>query len=60
MEMDSKPKKKKKLNRGYAFVVYEREKDMKGITSTPQIIICYRKDDILSMVILSLHFMSFS
>ena len=31
---DSKPptkgKKKKKVHRGYAFIVYEREKDMKG------------------------------
>ncbi len=25
--------KKKKAHRGYAFVVYEREKDMKGINS---------------------------
>ena len=32
-------KKKKKIHRGYAFVVYEREKDMKGIStiSTPDL-----------------------
>lgn len=29
-EGDTEPKKKKKPHRGYAFVVYEREKDMKG------------------------------
>lgn len=29
-EDDAKPRKKKKPHRGYAFVVYEREKDMKG------------------------------
>ena len=28
-----KSKKKKKTHRGYAFVVYEREKDMKGTAS---------------------------
>lgn len=27
---DEKPNKKKKKHRGYAFVVYEREKDMRG------------------------------
>jgi U1 small nuclear ribonucleoprotein len=27
---DEKPNKKKKKHRGYAFVVYEREKDMQG------------------------------
>lgn len=27
-------KKKNKIHRGYAFVVYEREKDMKGTIST--------------------------
>jgi U1 small nuclear ribonucleoprotein len=27
---DEKPSKKKKKHRGYAFVVYEREKDMRG------------------------------
>jgi hypothetical protein len=34
---DEKPNKKKKKHRGYAFVVYEREKDMRGkpITSPP-------------------------
>lgn len=33
---DEKPNKKKKKHRGYAFVVYEREKDMRGkITRTP-------------------------
>ena len=31
---NTKPKKKKKTHCGYAFVVYEREKDMKG-TSFP-------------------------
>jgi U1 small nuclear ribonucleoprotein len=31
---DEKPNKKKKKHRGYAFVVYEREKDMQG-NSTP-------------------------
>ena len=31
-----KPKKKKKSHRGYAFVVYEREKDMKGTASNPR------------------------
>lgn len=35
-ENGTKPKKKKKSHRGYAFVVYEREKDMKGIASTPR------------------------
>ena len=36
MTADGKPKKKKKTHRGYAFVVYEREKDMKGTaTSSP-------------------------
>ncbi|KAK0507925.1 hypothetical protein JMJ35_009814 [Cladonia borealis] len=30
MTADGKPKKKKKNHRGYAFVVYEREKDMKA------------------------------
>ena len=34
-ENGTKPKKKKKSHRGYAFVVYEREKDMKGIASIP-------------------------
>ena len=29
---NNKSKKKKKPHRGYAFVVYEREKDMKGTT----------------------------
>ena len=29
-EDEIKPRKKKKPHRGYAFVVYEREKDMKG------------------------------
>lgn len=28
-----KKKKKKKAHKGYAFVVFEREKDMKGIAS---------------------------
>jgi U1 small nuclear ribonucleoprotein len=33
---DEKPNKKKKKHRGYAFVVYEREKDMRGNpTTTP-------------------------
>ena len=32
-ENGTKPKKKKKSHRGYAFVVYEREKDMKGTAS---------------------------
>lgn len=27
---DEKPNKKKKKHRGYAFVVFEREKDMRG------------------------------
>ena len=31
MENGTAPKKKEKTHRGYAFVVYEREKDMKGI-----------------------------
>ena len=31
--MPSQKKKKKKPHRGYAFIVYEREKDMKGNTS---------------------------
>ena len=30
---EKKRKKKKKPHRGYAFIVYEREKDMKGIAS---------------------------
>jgi U1 small nuclear ribonucleoprotein len=30
---DEKPNKKKKKHRGYAFVVYEREKDMRGKTT---------------------------
>ena len=30
-----KKRKKKKPHRGYAFVVFEREKDMKGNTSSP-------------------------
>ena len=34
-EDGAKPRKKKKSHRGYAFVVYEREKDMKGIASIP-------------------------
>lgn len=34
-ENGTKPKKKKKIHRGYAFVVYEREKDMKGTASIP-------------------------
>lgn len=35
-ENDNKDsKKKKKKHRGYAFIVYEREKDMKGIHSHP-------------------------
>ena len=29
-KQDEKPNKKKKKHRGYAFVVYEREKDMRG------------------------------
>lgn len=29
---DEKPNKKKKKHRGYAFVVFEREKDMRGKT----------------------------
>lgn len=32
---DTTSDKKKKAHQGYAFVVYEREKDMKGITSMP-------------------------
>jgi hypothetical protein len=32
---DTVSDKKKKPHQGYAFVVYEREKDMKGITTTP-------------------------
>ena len=35
-ENGTKPKKRKKSHRGYAFVVYEREKDMKGTASIPQ------------------------
>jgi hypothetical protein len=31
---DEKPNKKKKKHRGYAFVVYEREKDMRGNLNT--------------------------
>lgn len=31
---DEKPNKKKKKHRGYAFVVFEREKDMRGNTTT--------------------------
>jgi U1 small nuclear ribonucleoprotein len=31
---DEKPNKKKKKHRGYAFVVYEREKDMRGNATT--------------------------
>jgi hypothetical protein len=31
---DEKSKKKKKKHRGYAFVVYEREKDMRGNSTT--------------------------
>ena len=38
---DAKPKKKKKPHKGYAFIVYEREKDMKG-TSPPQCSSLYR------------------
>ena len=34
MTADGKPK-KKKTHRGYAFVVYEREKDMKGTAASP-------------------------
>lgn len=35
-KQDEKPNKKKKKHRGYAFVVYEREKDMRGkMTETP-------------------------
>jgi U1 small nuclear ribonucleoprotein len=30
---EQKKKKKKKPHRGYAFIVFEREKDMKGIAS---------------------------
>ena len=30
---ENKKKKKKKAHRGYAFIVYERERDMKSITS---------------------------
>jgi hypothetical protein len=32
---DTVSDKKKKAHQGYAFIVYEREKDMKGITSLP-------------------------
>jgi hypothetical protein len=32
---NEKPNKKKKKHRGYAFVVYEREKDMRGKLITP-------------------------
>ena len=35
-ENGTKSKKKKKSHRGYAFVVYEREKDMKGTASIPR------------------------
>ena len=35
---DGKPKKKKKNHRGYAFVVYEREKDMKGTAASPSLL----------------------
>ncbi|KAF4620095.1 hypothetical protein G7Y89_g14727 [Cudoniella acicularis] len=35
--LDEKPNKKKKKHRGYAFVVYEREKDMRGKQITPLI-----------------------
>ena len=35
-ENGTKPKRKKKSHRGYAFVVYEREKDMKGTASIPR------------------------
>lgn len=31
---DEKPNKKKKKHRGYAFVVFEREKDMRGKAAT--------------------------
>lgn len=31
---DEKPNKKKKPHRGYAFVVFEREKDMRGKATT--------------------------
>ncbi len=31
---EEKSKKKKKPHRGYAFIVYEREKDMKGTASS--------------------------
>lgn len=31
---DEKPNKKKKPHRGYAFVVFEREKDMRGKAAT--------------------------
>ena len=34
-ENGTKAKKKKKSHRGYAFVVYEREKDMKGTAPIP-------------------------
>lgn len=34
-EMEKNPK---KTHRGYAFIVYEREKDMKGITSSLSLI----------------------
>lgn len=37
-EGSSESKKKKKPHRGYAFIVYEREKDMKGIPPSPPII----------------------
>lgn len=30
---DEKPNKKKKAHRGYAFIVFEREKDMRGNTA---------------------------
>ncbi|KAH8599715.1 U1 small nuclear ribonucleoprotein of 70kDa MW N terminal-domain-containing protein, partial [Bisporella sp. PMI_857] len=35
VKQDEKPNKKKKKHRGYAFVVYEREKDMRGKRSPP-------------------------
>jgi hypothetical protein len=33
-KQDEKPNKKRKKHRGYAFVVYEREKDMRGNLTT--------------------------
>ena len=50
-ESETKPKtkkKKKKAHRGYAFVVYEREKDMKGISS--QIAIPFNRSSRLVMI----------